>query len=150
MTWMDILFLLSKSLPGWLGSESGGEWQQVGSQSPEVFPRVQYWGSSCSVSLSMIWTKGSSAPSVSLQAAPSWLGALICWKEERKALQRDLDRLDQWAKPNCMRSNKAKCQVLPLGHDNPRQCYRLGEEWLKSGQVEKELGVLASSHLNMR
>jgi len=29
------------------------------------------------------------------------------------------------------------------------QCYRLGEEWLKSCPVGKELGVLVDSQLNM-
>ena len=48
-----------------------------------------------------------------------------------------------------MRLNKEKIHVLPLGHNNPMQHYRLGEEGMESCLVGKDLGVLVNSWLYM-
>lgn len=44
-----------------------------------------------------------------------------------------------------MRFNKAKSWVLPLGHNNALQCFRMGTERLESCLMEGDLEVLVDS-----
>lgn len=59
--------------------------------------------------------------------------------ESRKVLQRDLDRLDWWAKAIIWSSTVTSCIAVGLG-----------AEWLENGSVEKGPGVQMLEHVKRR
>uniref|UniRef100_A0A8C3K652 Reverse transcriptase domain-containing protein n=1 Tax=Calidris pygmaea TaxID=425635 RepID=A0A8C3K652_9CHAR len=77
------------------------------------------------------------------------LGGVADTPESCAAIQRDLDRLEGWARKNLMRFNREKCRVLHLVKKNVRYQYRLGVDLLEATTEEKDLGVLVDSKMTM-
>ncbi|KAJ7426116.1 hypothetical protein WISP_18846 [Willisornis vidua] len=77
------------------------------------------------------------------------LGRAVDSLKGRETVQRDLDKLEDWAITYNMEFNKGKCCILRLGWGNPGCTYRLGNEMLESSATERDLRVLVDGKLNM-
>ena len=98
--------------------EAGHEWCP-----PEVCPGIS------ALNFTMTWIVKLSAFSASLQIT---LGRT----EERNAIQKNLNKLDNWTHMSRMRFNKTNYKVLYLVQGNPRYIYRLGEALIESSPEE--------------
>lgn len=65
--------------------------------------------------------------------------------EEGEAVQRDRDRLESWVHMNVV---KAKCKVLHLVQSNPKDEYRLSEEWIERRRTLESLLMKNSMRAN--
>lgn len=67
--------------------------------------------------------------------------------EDRTKIQRELDKLENWAIDNKMKFNNEKCKVLQR-IKNKCTNTEVGN-WLGSSTAEKDLGVVVDHNLNM-
>lgn len=74
------------------------------------------------------------------------LSGTVNTTEGQKVMQRDLEFKMQ-AQGNAMRF-KTKCKVLHLGHGNPQNQYRLGDEGIATSPSEKDLESLEVEKLD--
>ena len=77
------------------------------------------------------------------------LGGSVDLLGSRKALQRDLDRLNDWDEASGMKFNETNCSVLRFRHNSSVQCYRLGAKSLEKRAEDKDLVVVVNAQMNM-
>lgn len=94
-------------------------------------PWDQCWEQSCLVPLLMICRRASRLP------LANWGWHQVGW-ERGSALQKDLARLDPWAKISTVRFSRIKCRVLHFSHNNPLQL-QVGAE---AGNLDMALSAL--------
>ena len=71
---------------------------------------------------------------------------------DRKSMQEDLNKLQQWSDTWQLRFNADKCNTLYLGKNNVKQSYSMGSnsggQTLQETECEKDLGILVDNTLS--
>jgi len=75
-------------------------------------------------------------------------GVVNSW-EDRERLQKDLNRLVEWASRWQMKFNEEKCNVMHLGRENMGWNYVMNGKRLKVVEEEKDLGVLLTRDMKV-
>lgn len=113
------------------------EWNLSGKLSQVVYPEGQYWGQFFFIPVLMIWTRGLSVSSISLQVIPSWVEVLICLRVG--GLYREI-----WVgwinglRPILWDFTRPSARSCTLLITILCSCYRLGQKWLDNCTVEKD------------
>jgi len=74
----------------------------------------------------------------------------VSTKEEVDELRKDLHKLFCWSQEWQMLFNIAKCGVVHIGHNNPKEKYNLGGIQIDTLREERDLGVIIDESLKCR
>uniref|UniRef100_A0A8C5MT82 Reverse transcriptase domain-containing protein n=1 Tax=Leptobrachium leishanense TaxID=445787 RepID=A0A8C5MT82_9ANUR len=85
---------------------------------------------------------------VSVFADDTKLGKVIQCEQDVTSLQRDLDRLGDWALKWQMKFNLDKCKVMHFGVKNTQVIYTLNGTELGKSKQEKDLGIIIDFKLS--
>ena len=65
-----------------------------------------------------------------------------------KRLQKDLNKVVEWAEKWKMEFNIDKCKIMHLGYNNPKNVYSMGNTTLNATEEERDLGVIIDNKLD--
>ena len=110
--------MISSTKSSWRPSNSGvPQGLKLGPKQFDIFINDMDGGTECTLSKFADDTK---------------LGEVADTPEGCATIQRDPNKLENWAERNLMRFNKGKLKVLHPGRNNARHQYMLGADWLES------------------
>lgn len=73
----------------------------------------------------------------------------ILTTEDHHQLQKDLEKLHQWAERWQMKFNASKCKVMHFGYNNEEMPYQMDGQTLETTDHERDLGVIVQKNLDV-